>query len=108
MSGHRDDGSYAEDKAHHPNRKIMNTPNDYLKRYPRLLHALNMPDDRAINLIRRHQAGISTPNEQSILERAVSQQGRMMARSTSPYESYYDGGQYRPFGGSPDRAYEDY
>lgn len=22
MSGHRDDGSYAEDKAHHPNRKV--------------------------------------------------------------------------------------
>jgi hypothetical protein len=22
MSGHRDDGSYAEDRAHHPNRKV--------------------------------------------------------------------------------------
>lgn len=22
MSGHREDGSYAEDKAHHPNRKV--------------------------------------------------------------------------------------
>jgi hypothetical protein len=91
-----------------PQRKIMSTPQGYIERYPRILHALNMPDDRAINLLRRHQEGVSTPNEQDILSQAVSQQGRMMARNTKPYESYYDGGQYRPFSGSPDRAHEDY
>lgn len=108
MAGHRDNGTFAENKANHPNRKIMKNPQGYIERYPHLIHALNMPDDRAINLIRRHQVGISTPNEQAILAQAVSQQGRKMARASEPYESYYDGGQYRPFSGPPDRAHEDY
>lgn len=90
------------------NRKVMNTPQDYLKRYPRLLHALDMPDDRAINLVRRHQEGISTPNEKRMLSNASSSLGRMVGRFRKPSPSFYTESQNRPFGGSPDRAHEEY
>jgi len=97
-----------EDTRHHPNRKVMRTPQEYMDRYPRILHALDMPDDRAINLLRRHQEGISTPNEQQMLASAVSPAMRDMRNFRRPRESYYVTGQNRPFPGSPDRAYEDY
>ena len=83
------------------NRKIMNTPQGYIDNYTRLLHALNnlesLPDDRAINLLRRHQTGISTSNEKSLLSKAVSQDNRFYARSRKPSQSYYT---------SPNRSFD--
>ena len=97
-----------EDTGRHPNRKVGRTPQEYMNRYPRILHALDMPDDRAINLVRRHQAGISTPNERQMLSQAVSPANRQMRQFRKPRESYYVTGQNRPFPGPPDRAHEDY
>ena len=80
------------------NRKIMNTPQGYIEKYPRLLHALDMPDDRAINLLRRHQANISTPYEKRELSNASSENGRFYARTRKPKQSYYTM-PHRPFDG---------
>jgi hypothetical protein len=79
-----------------------------MNRYPRILHALDMPDDRAINLVRRHQAGISTSNERQMLSQAVSPANREMRNFRKPRASYYVTGANKPFPGAPDRAYEDY
>ena len=80
------------------NRKIMNTPQGYIDKYPRLLHALDMPDDRAINLLRRHQANISTLYEKKELSNASSEWGRFYARTRKPKLSYYTQ-PHRPFNG---------
>ena len=90
------------------NRKIMDTPQGYLEKYPRLLHAIDMPDDRAINLVRRHQMGTSTSNEKRMLSNAASSTGRMVGRFRKPSPSFYTESQNRPFAGPPDRAYEYY
>ena len=93
------------------NRKIMNTPQDYLNRYPRLLHSITqntrLPDDRAINLIRRHQENLSTFYEKTLLSQSTSSGARDFARSRKPSRSYYTQPQ-RPFSFEPEVATEDY
>lgn len=45
MAGHRDDGSFAEDRAHHPNRKIVN-----------MSEYRNLQKSRQFEAMRKHPA----------------------------------------------------